>query len=176
MKKPALLTALVYALLLTPALGLAEIATESAAPAAKQPEAQIVSENTKLDMGLYEGKAVYLNFFTEWCPYCMDEMPEIKRIFEEYDPEKLQIILVHVWDGEDASNSESIRKKYGLEDMTFFEDEDTMLSQVIGLSAYPTSLFFDAEGYLVMGHEGGVTYDDLVKVMKELGVPEKENK
>lgn len=172
MKKHTLLTVLVCAaLLLTPVAALAESTPDAAA---KTP-AQIITDNTKLDMSLYEGKAVFMNFFTEWCGYCMQEMPDIKAIYQAYDPEQLQIILVHVWDMEDDSNTESIRKRFGLEEMTFFEDEDAALSRLVGLPAYPTSLFFDAEGNLSSAHASMLTYDAMAAAVEEMGVTLKEN-
>ena len=52
-------------------------------------------EGTVLDLTQYEGKAVFINYFTEWCGYCMAEMPDIKRAYDAYDPDSLQIILIH---------------------------------------------------------------------------------
>ncbi|MDD2396248.1 MAG: TlpA disulfide reductase family protein, partial [Sphaerochaeta sp.] len=71
-------------------------------------------EGTALDLTQYQGKAIWLNFFTGWCPYCMTEMPYIKQIFDDYDPEQVAILLVHVWDGETADDSQEVIEKYGL--------------------------------------------------------------
>lgn len=127
-------------------------------------------KDTKLDLTPYAGKAIFLNFFTEWCPFCMQEMPEIKKIFQDYSAQELQIILVHVWDGEDEKNSQSIRETYGLEDMTFFEDEDRMLAQLIGIPGYPTSLFIDKDGNLETAAASALTYENMAQIMDGMGV------
>lgn len=132
-----------------------------------------ISQFTKLDLEPYRGKAIYLNFLTEWCPYCMQELPDIKRIFDEYSPDELQIILVHVWDGEDASATARITKDYGLQDMTFFEDEDRMLSAYIGLQGYPASVFIGKDGVPFGGFNSATNYEQLVKYMEALGVSKK---
>ncbi len=158
---------------------LALVLALSAAPAlAQQPQPEATEkvpilglfENTKLDLSPYKGKAIFLNFFTEWCPYCMQEMPEIKQIFTDYSPAEMQIILVHVWDGENAANSESIKAKYGLEDMTFFEDEDMGVARMIGLPGYPTSVFIDKEGNLHTAMAYALNYDTMAQIMDEMGV------
>ena len=105
-------------------------------------------EGTALDVSQYEGQVLFLNFFTEWCPYCMAEMPDIKEVYDLYDPDSLEIILVHPWDGEDASNTASVVKTYGLEGITTIEDEDHELTALVGVPGYPTSIMIDKDGYL----------------------------
>lgn len=131
-------------------------------------------ENTKLDVKPYAGKALFLNFFTEWCPYCMQEMPEIKKLFETYRQEDLQIILVHVWDDETEENSRRITEKYGLEDMTFFEDQDRSLAQYIGLPGYPTSLFIDKDGNLAQAIASALSFEDMAEIVESMGVAKVE--
>ena len=172
MKKMKRLLALLgaAAMLMLPVLSLAE--TAEPAQDEKLPT-EMITENTKLDMTPYAGKAVYMNFFTEWCPYCMQEMPDIKKLYDAYDPETLQIILVHVWDGEDESNSDSIRKTYGLEGMTFFEDEDKALASLVGLPGYPTSIFFDAEGNVSNGVAKMLSYEQMAAEVEKIGAVKK---
>ena len=128
-------------------------------------------EGSDLDLTPYKGKALFLNFFTEWCPYCMDEMPSIKKLYETYSPDALQVILVHVWDGEDQSNSDSIIKTYGLEDMTFFEDKDMKLSTLLSLTSYPLSVFFGKDGNIAVGGSGALTYEKMAATLDKLEVP-----
>jgi thiol-disulfide isomerase/thioredoxin len=129
---------------------------------------------SKLDLTPYKGKAIFLNFFTEWCPYCMQEMPAIKTIFNTYSQEELQIILVHVWDGEDERNTESIRQTYGLQDMTFFEDQDMGLARLVGLPGYPTSIFIDKDGYLEAGIPSALSLEQMAQAMESMGVSKAE--
>ena len=159
---------LVLAALLLPAAALAED-TEAAAD---EPLYVVDYFNdTALDLTQYQGKVVFLNFFEEWCVYCMEEMPDIKKAFELYDPDGLEIILVHPWNGEDASNTESVVAKYGLEGITTIEDEDMLLQYIAGLNGYPTSLFIDADGYLAEYVPGMLTYETMLEILDGLGVP-----
>ena len=162
-------------LALTLALILAFAAICPAGFAAETPVEELnfmdaVSEYTRLDLRPYRGKAVFLNFFTEWCPYCMIEMPDIKTIFDTYSSDDLQIVLVHVWDGEDATHSESIRKRFGLEDMTFFEDEDKALTYGLQLQGYPASIFLDQNGDVFSYQPGMLTLEQMTDIVDRLGV------
>lgn len=130
-------------------------------------------QGSDLDLSPYQGKALFLNFFTEWCPYCMQEMDAIKQIFETYSQDELQIILVHAWSGEDASNTERVKAQYGMEEMTFFEDETMSISQMVGLQGFPTSIFADKEGYLTKVTYA-LNYDQMAQTVEELEVAKAE--
>ena len=134
---------------------------------------ELLKTYTKLDLTPYLGKTVLVNFFTEWCTYCMQEMPDLKAAAEMYDPDTFQLVFVHPWDGEDASNTESVKAKFGMEDMVFVEDEDGAIASLVGLPGYPTSLFIDAEGTLVGAAPFMLTLDQLTYQLDQMGAQRK---
>ena len=133
----------------------------------------ILNESTTLDLSEHLGKTVLLNFFTEWCAYCMKEMPDLKLVNDLYDPENFQMILVHVWDGEDESNTENVKERFGMQHMTFFEDEDRMVASVVGVPGYPATLILNPDGTLAAGQSGMLTYDVLTQFLDDMGVERK---
>ncbi|MBN1778326.1 MAG: TlpA family protein disulfide reductase [Clostridiales bacterium] len=162
--------------------GTEPIATAAAAAPTAAPTAEQETESapvyindyykdTVLDLARYEGKTVLINYFTEWCPYCMEEMPDIKKAYDTYDPNSLAIILVHPWDGEDATNSASVVAKYGLEGVTVIEDEDFALVGAIGVPGYPTSVIVDQAGYLYDAVASMISFEWLASAFDDLGVP-----
>lgn len=132
-------------------------------------------EGSDLDLTPYKGKALFLNFFTEWCPYCMEEMDSIKKVFETYSQDELQIILVHCWSGEDASNTERVKERYGLEEMTFFEDETMSIAEMVGLQGFPTSIFSDKDGFVTQVSYA-LSYDQMAEAIEEMDVAKAEAK
>ncbi|MEG0270336.1 MAG: TlpA disulfide reductase family protein [Clostridia bacterium] len=133
----------------------------------------LLQKNTKLDLTPYKGKTIFLNFFTQWCGYCMKEMPDIKAAYDAYSEDDLQIILVHVWDGEDERNTADVRKTFGMEDMTFFEDEDGSLADYVGLSGYPASLFISKDGTLSANFNYMLTKEMLEEQLSTMDVSKK---
>ncbi len=131
---------------------------------------EILSAYTKLDLTPYAGKTVVINFFTEWCYFCMEEMPDLKEVNGMYNPDEFQMILVHVWDGEDASHTESVKARFGMEDMLFFEDEDRMVASVVGLRGYPATIVVKPDGELAAGINSMITTDWLTDILDGLGV------
>lgn len=42
----------------------------------------------------YKGKTVFLNFWATWCPPCKAEMPDIQKIYESYEQEGEEALVV----------------------------------------------------------------------------------
>ncbi|MDD6143200.1 MAG: TlpA disulfide reductase family protein [bacterium] len=133
----------------------------------------ILKEYSKLDLSPYLGKVVLVNFFTEWCQYCMQEMPDIRKLTDLYEEDSLQVVLVHPWAGEDASNTENVKERFGMHDMTFFEDEDGLVSQIVGVPGYPTSLFVNPDGTLEAGAAYMLTLEQMTAQLDAMGAVRK---
>lgn len=131
---------------------------------------EILKTHTKLDLSEYQGKTVFLNFFTEWCVYCMQEMPDLKKLRDTYSEDELAIVLVHVWDGENADNTQSVKDRFDMHDMTFFEDEDMMVAAVTGIPGYPASLFVNPDGTLEAAAAYKLEWDMLTAQLDKMGV------
>jgi len=169
MKRNLRMVLILFAVLtLMPLAGLAE-SDDTATNAEGMPYVLDAFEGTDLDLTQYEGKAIWLNFFTQWCPHCMTEMPYIKQVFDEYDPDQLAIVLIHAWSGEDADASKAVIEEYGLQDMIMIEDDDMSLCDMVGLQGFPTSYFIDKDGYLY-GGTYSLDYDGMVAYMDGMDV------
>lgn len=145
----------------------------SVAETVKPNVTDLMKTYTKLDLNPYRGKTVLLNFFTEWCYYCMKEMPDIKTVSEMYDESAFQVVLIHPWDGEDATNTENVKEKFGMQDMVFFEDEDRMVASMVGIPGYPCSLFLNPDGTLEAAAASMLTLEQLTAQLDAMGVPRK---
>jgi len=160
----AILTVLVLALSMTACAAAADVT---------EPAMDIIdylSSLSSLDLNPYRGKVIALNFFTSWCGYCMEEMPRFKQVFTEYNPEEIEIILVHAWNGEGQKEGERVKERFGLEEMNIYEDTDCSLTNSLGIIGFPTTLFIAQDGVSVSGANGMITYDQLTQHLDTLGV------
>lgn len=150
-----------------------QAAEEPAAEEALPNLTELLNEYTTLDLTPHLGKTLVVNFFTEWCTYCMQEMPDLKEVNDLYDPESFQMILVHVWDGEDETNTESVKERFSMQHMTFFEDTDRAVASAVGVPGYPATLIVNPDGTVAAGQSGTLTLDVLTAFLDGMGVERK---
>lgn len=134
-------------------------------------------DHSGLDLSPYRNKALFLYFFVEGNPRCMEEMQHIKQIYQTYDEDELQIVLIHVWDGEDedGQSAERIGEAYDVEELVFYEDQTKQVAGLVGLPSYPTSIFIDKEGYLQDALARFLEYDLIAEVIESMEVAKKSD-
>lgn len=115
----------------------------------------------------YKGKTVFLNFWATWCPPCKAEMPDIQKIYEEYQ-EKGDDSLVIL--GIAAPNWGQEQSREGitafLEEMGYtypvVMDTTGEMFMAYGISSFPTTFMIDKEGN-VFGYASGQLSEDMMR-------------
>ncbi len=90
-------------------------------------------------------KAILLNFWATWCPYCREERPYLNSLYKEYKDRGLVIIAV--------STDRSPRKvkaylKRVPADFVILHDENKEAARAYGVFALPTSFLIDRRGII----------------------------
>ena len=107
----------------------------------------------------YRGKTIFLNFWATWCPPCRAEMPDIQKIYETWDQEGEDALVVlgiaAPLMGQETSEEEIVRF---LEENGYtypvLMDADLELTSAYGIYSYPTTFMIDREGN-VFGYVSG---------------------
>lgn len=115
----------------------------------------------------YKGKTVFLNFWATWCPPCRAEMPDIQKLYEEYqkevDPEVIILGVAGPNYGQEKSEDEV--KKF-LEDNGYtypvLMDEGGELFEKYGIYSFPTTFMITKEGK-VFGYVSGQLSEEIMK-------------
>ena len=133
-------------------------------------------EGTQLNLQQFWGKSFLIFFFTESSPDCAQQFGEIKKIYETYSADELQIIMIHEWANETEENTQRIIEQYDLQDLYFFEDTDMGVAKKTRIPGIPTTLFMDSSGYLHDAYAfGGISYPDMAEVLDSIGISRIEN-
>jgi cytochrome c biogenesis protein CcmG, thiol:disulfide interchange protein DsbE len=88
----------------------------------------------------YAGKPLVVNMFGSWCPPCNLEAPDLGT-FAEQNP-GAQVVGIACEDTE--KDAVAFMQKYGLTYPMVLDDGS--LVQEFAITAYPTTIFFDAQG------------------------------
>ena len=115
----------------------------------------------------YKGKTIFLNFWGTWCPPCRAEMPDIQKLYEEFDQEGEDALVIL---GVAAPNLGKEKSEDGIK--TFLEENgytypvlmDTTgeLFSAYGIYSYPTTFMIDRDGN-VFGYASGQLNEDMMK-------------
>ena len=115
----------------------------------------------------YKGKTVFLNFWATWCSPCQAEMPDIQKIYEEYDTEgeDALIVLGIAAPGYGNEKSEEEIKDFleenGYTYPVVMDTGGNIFSQY-GVYSYPTSFMIDRDGN-VFGYVTGQLTEEIMR-------------
>jgi thiol-disulfide isomerase/thioredoxin len=101
----------------------------------------------------YAGKPLVINMFGSWCPPCNLEAPDLAT-FAEQNP-GAQVVGIACEDTE--KDAVAFMQKYGLTYPMVLDDGS--LVQEFAITAYPTTIFFDAQGKEVDRLVGAASLD-----------------
>lgn len=101
----------------------------------------------------YAGKPLVVNLFGSWCPPCNMEAPDLAT-FAQQNP-AAQVVGIACEDTE--KDAVAFMQKYGLTYPLVLDDGSWV--QEFGITAYPTTIFFDARGKEVDRLVGASTLD-----------------
>jgi len=92
------------------------------------------------------GKPVLIVFGTTWCPYCRDEIPRLKNIFQTYGKKGLVLINIDIQEPRDKVKrfAEKHRLPYRV-----LLDERAEVAKKYGIQGVPTFVLIDVNGLIV---------------------------
>lgn len=101
-----------------------------------------------------ESRLTMINVWATYCSPCLNEMPELGELAQEYDPEEFQIIGIvsNVPEGADAEKIELVEvliEQTGAAYPHLLLNESLNGGLLADVTAVPTTFFFDQEGKLL---------------------------
>ncbi|PKM49781.1 MAG: hypothetical protein CVV02_14325 [Firmicutes bacterium HGW-Firmicutes-7] len=123
-----------------------------------------------VDLGDYKDKFVFLNFFTTWCGYCMEEMPEFQSVYNQYKDD-VEIIIVNVNFDPGEKSVDKVVEWYEEEGYTFpmLIDEDGEQTKAFYpyVTGYPTTFVY-AKGGNYLGYiSGGLNEESMKEIIEK---------
>ena len=110
----------------------------------------------------FAGNTVVVHFWADWCPYCLEEMPVLDKLYRQYKKQGLRVYAVNVGQGLDAARAYVSRVKITYPVLLDIEGKTARSYGVLGL---PRTFFIDRKGnikYKLLGEASGDTLRKLV--------------
>lgn len=109
------------------------------------------------------GHPALLLFWTDSCPYCLEEMRDIEALFPELKKRGLSVLAINV--GESHNAVDAIQANSPVSYPILF-DNDSRVAQRYGIKAYPAAHLIDREGKVFRKIVGQMSPEVLMAVVK----------
>ncbi len=121
-------------------------------------------EGQEVHSSSFSKKVVLLNFWATWCPPCLDEIPSLQSLYDDYQSKGLEVIGVNL----DEGNPEAVNrfvKKNRINFPVLVGDEEITVA-FGGIRGIPTTFLIDREGKIVrkyVGEQDKSVFEEAVK-------------
>lgn len=110
----------------------------------------------------YRGQVVFLNFWATWCPPCVEEMPSMQRLADEFGNNGLSIVAVNI-----QENPATVGQFMEDHQLSFevLLDRQGRAGQAYGVRGLPTTVILGRDGN-VLGVKVGFALWDTAEVFE----------
>jgi peroxiredoxin len=110
----------------------------------------------------FEGQVVILDFWTTWCKPCVDGMPHLQKLDEQY--EDVTVLAINM--GEKPEEVANFMSEHGYTFIVLLDNGDKV-SKMYGVQAIPHMLIVDRDGEAHPVFGGPVALDDTLQQVLE---------
>src|SRR5690606_14856342 len=104
-------------------------------------------KQTTISLDSLKGKYVLLDFWATWCGPCIQEIPNLKTLYNKTDKSKFEIISIV---GDSPMKAlEQLTNKYGITWPQIVSDDSNKIKEKYGIKGYPTTFLISPEGIII---------------------------
>ena len=115
------------------------------------------------------GRPMLLNFWATWCPFCVDDLPELEELRGQYG-DRIVFTYVDMSDGdrETAEDAAAWLVENGYNDLPVFYDNDVAAGNAFALEYLPTVVLISSDGTIVEVYEESIDVEVLTEALESL--------
>ena len=131
------------------------------------PEASFsTTDGKKINLNMFKGAWVLVNFWATWCPSCVKELPSIAKARELLSDEPFDVLVINV--GEDKTQIERFLRTRlgGVLNLEVLVDDNLVAVKDWKVRALPTTYIVDHTGRVVYSAMGERDFSEAVVIDK----------
>ncbi|MBI5557610.1 MAG: TlpA family protein disulfide reductase [Deltaproteobacteria bacterium] len=125
-----------------------------------------VTDGKAMNSDAFQGKVLLITFFATWCPPCMQEIPSLISLQEEFGAKGFSVVAISVDQGGTKSVQKLVEKR-GINYPVLMADSK-ITDDFGGIVGIPTSFLVNQQGSVIKNYPGYVTHNVLVEDIKQL--------
>ena len=109
------------------------------------------STNKPFKFNQFKGKIIYLDFWASWCPPCLESMPFMEKLYQQYKAQGFEIIAVNI-----DEHKEDASKFLDLHPISYTNlyDPQGKIGKRFKVRSMPTAFLIDQDGNVIYKHVG----------------------
>lgn len=116
-------------------------------------------DENEVSLSDFKGKALVINSWASWCPFCVDELPDFGVLQDEFEGE---IVVIAINRSEPLLRAKEFSDRFGVTDkITFLLDLKDSFYQSIGGFSMPETLFVDKNGNIRVHKRGPMELSEM---------------
>lgn len=122
----------------------------------------------KVKVASASGKPIFIDFWAAWCPFCVEEMPEIEKIHQEFK-DQLIVLGIHRSETESVTQGTEFAKERGVTYPLLKDATGQVYKKLTGGRNFmPYALYIDKQGKIVKVKAGPKTVEEMREAVKTL--------
>ena len=124
-------------------------------------------------IGSYSGKVLIVNLWATWCDPCVEEFPDLVKLYQNYKDKNLALVFVSLDQPGDLNTKVlPFLKSNGVDFVTYinkFKKQEDLINAIDKDwdGAIPATYIYDSRGKMIGTLIGGKTYAEFEKVIRE---------
>ncbi len=117
------------------------------------------------DLEEFKASVVVVNSWASWCPFCVEELPDLGRIAEEFP----EVPIVIINRSESSVDANEFLKTLDVSNrvVRLFDPEDSFYKFIEGFGM-PETIFIDEKGATIFHKRGVMSYEEMESIIKQL--------
>jgi thiol-disulfide isomerase/thioredoxin len=113
----------------------------------------------KVNLDMFKGKLVLMNFWATWCVPCIEEMPSLDILQSDNRLGNLVVLPINVGQ-EDPSKSDMFFEELNIQNLDIYFDSTITLAKKFSLRGIPTTILFTKDGKEFARIIGSIDFND----------------